>query len=690
MTARVSHPRLLAAAAAAIALLFILASDLLEPLENLSLDWRYQLRRASGDELSPVVVGIGDSAFTLAERAPTELTRNPILAQMSRPWPWDRRVFAAVVRTLRAAGARAIVFDVVFSAPNTGDADFASALAEPGAPVILAALFQDQHTAEGEGTVTFLEPRVELLASRQVSSGFANIATDRDGVVRQTWLTTSDESVLAGWSAPAHDEVQIPSLAAATVTVLGSRTLPERGHIDFRRPLDRFPQVPIENLFLRDRWEGALLDHGRLFRDRVVLVGPWSEIRFKDYHATPFGRMPGVELQAHVVTSLLGAGLLRVAPPAFTAAAVVTLTALAVLLSITLRRASWQAAGIALIGALWLTAASFAFVRLGWIVPLAAPLGALVATGGAAMTARTIGEQRERRRVRRLLASYVSEEVARVIVRQPDAFEIALRGERRPVTVLFADIRDFTSFAEQAAPEAFIAQLNEYLRPVVDCVLATGGTLQKFIGDAVLAVWGDTHTTGEAGDALRAVSAALAIEQAVVELNARWSGRTDRPPLRIGVGLHQGPAMVGNIGHPRRMEFAVLGDTVNLASRLEGANRFFGTTILVGETVHALAAEQFHFAPVAKIVVKGRQQAVAVFTPIGSRRDAAPAWLEPYRAAVAALDAGRFTVAAKIFATLPIDDVRFGALFASQTEFARQLALAPPPAWDGTRRFDKK
>jgi adenylate cyclase len=288
------------------------------------------------------------------------------------------------------------------------------------------------------------------------------------------------------------------------------------------------------------------------------------------------------------------------------------------------------------------------------------------------------------------LSSYVSEEVARVIVRQPDAFESALRGERRVVTVLFADIRNFTSLAERAEPGAFIAQLNEYLRPVVDCVLTTGGTLQKFIGDAVLAVWGDTHTTGEKADAVRAVEAALAIEQAIIRLNAGWAGRADRAPLRIGVGLQQGAAMVGNIGHPRRMEFAVLGDTVNLASRLEGANRFFGTTVLVGDTVGALVADQFHLVPVARIVVKGRSQPVEVYTPFGPRAAPAPAWLPAYLTARDALQAGRFAEAAAAFGALPTEDVRFGALFHHQQQLAARFAAAPPPAWDGTIHLEQK
>jgi len=618
-----------------VAFAFSWETDTLETLENLTIDARHRLSPDATGDPCAVVVGINDSSLDIATiAAPRELQHDPVLAAMGRSWPWDRRVFAAVVRKLRAAGARAIVFDFVFESTTAGDPEFIQALAEPGAPVVLAGLFQEEHSLEGEGMVPLKEPRLDFLARPRVSMGFANVYPDDDGLIRQTILATSAKRVKEGWTPPAPGEAVTPSLAAATAKALGVSGLPAGGYIEFRGPPERFPSVPVENLFFEDRWKGAVIERGALFRDRVVLVGPRSEITFKDYYATPLGWMAGVELQAHIIAGLLGDGLLRRAPHEVSVLAVVALAALAATLGVALRRATWQIAGVGLVAGVWTGVAWVAFAQARYILPVAAPLGALLSTGAVALGLRYIGEQRERRRVRRLLSSYVSEEVARVIVRQPEAFESALRGDRRPVTVLFADIRNFTSLAEHAAPGAFIAQLNEYLHPVVDCVLVAEGTLQKFIGDAILAVWGDTHTAGEKGDAVRAVSAALAIEQTIVRLNAGWANQPDRPPLRIGVGLHQGPAMVGNIGHPRRMEFAVLGDTVNLASRLEGANRFFGTTVLVGDTVHALAADEFHFIPVARVVVKGRSQPVEVFAPFSPRSEVAPAWFTDYMAAL--------------------------------------------------------
>jgi adenylate cyclase len=664
----------------------------LETMENLSVDFRHHVRGGRGPDDRIAILGIGDSSFDIAERAPTVAAGEPALARMAGAWPWDRRVFATVVRTLRAAGARAIVFDVVFGAVTGGDAEFAAALREPGAPVVLAAVFLEQRTPEGEATVTWAEPRAEFLAAPSVTTGFASLWPEPDGVVRRARPTYSLPALLAGEDLPTSTRDLQPSLAAAAAALAGGTAQPAapRGFIDFRGPAGTFPIVPLEHLFLPDRWAGATLDRGAVFRNRIVFVGPVSELRFKDYHATPFGRMPGVELQANIVSHLLDRPLAQQWEPFATVAAIAGMALLAAALSFGLGGAVAQLVALAVIAAAWLGAACVLFAMGPHVVPVVAPLAGLLGVGGFGIALRYAVEQRERRRLRQLLGSYVSEEIAEVVSRQPGSFEAALRGERREVAVLFADIRGFTSLLEHAEPAAFVAQLNEYLRPAVDAVLATRGTLQKFIGDAILAVWGDTHSEGAAADATHAVETCLALRVALGQLNAGWTGRADRMRLQIGVGVCHGPVMLGNIGHPRRMEFTVLGDTVNLAARLEGANRVFGTTVLVGETVRQLAGERFHFAPVARVVVKGRQQAVAVFTPVARAEDAPPPWFANYLAAYEALQAGRRAEAAAQFAALPTDDADWTPLFFHQLNLTTRLAADPAAPWDGRVMLDTK
>jgi adenylate cyclase len=686
-----SRGRLNAIAAALTVLgsiLFSLPWDGLDNAENLTVDLRYQVRGAADTEGDAIIVGVADSSFTVAERAPAEAARNPALAAMSAPWPWDRQVFAETVRRLRASGARLIVFDIVLAAETAGDATFAQVLAEPGAPVVFASLWQEAHSAVGEGTVTLVEPREPFLAANGRRAGYANFTPDDDGVLRRL-ATRETAGGLLGDDAPTAARAQ-PSLALAAALALRPETVARPGYIDFRRPHGTIPTLPIEDLFLPDRWNGSWLQAGRLFRDRIVWVGPLSEIRFKDYHATPLGRMAGVEAQAQALETFLGDGPRQPLGRAAALACVWALALAGMLATRLCRRVSWQLAVVAggVIG--WGLLSFALFATAGLVLPVVAPLAAWLIAAAGGISVRVVTEQRERRRIRAILGRYVSEEVARVIADQPENFSQSLRGGRREVTVLFADLRGFTTWVETAEPEEFVAQLNEYFRAVVDCVLAQGGTLQKFIGDAVLAVWGDTRSSGAAADAAGAVDAALAMQAAVARLNETWAGRADRQPMHIGVGLHHGTAMVGNVGHPQRMEFTVLGDVVNVAARLESANRQLGTGILVSGSIRDLLAATHRFLPLGPTLLKGKREPVALFVPLGPLTARAPVWLPRAEAAHVLWSTGKFSAAAAAYDELTAEAAMLAELFRERAGVARQFVQSPPVDWTGVYRLETK
>jgi adenylate cyclase len=491
---------------------------------------------------------------------------------------------------------------------------------------------------------------------------------------------------------PRHDEPLLPSLALAALqasrpeaTVSGPG-----GYLNYLGPDGTIPTIPIEELFDPGRWNSSWLRGGQLFRDQVVWVGWLSDLQFKDSYVTPLGRMAGVETQAQAFETLRGRGVLRPFSWAATLACVWLLALAGVIVAGAALRVSVQLAIVVGVVLAWGGLALGLFFGAGLVLPMVAPLGAWLVAGGGGAGVRFIMEQRERRRLRGMLGRYVSEEVARIIVEQPEEFSQSLRGGRRPVTVLFADLRGFTSWVEQAEPEAFVAQLNEYFSAVVDCVLAQGGTLQKFIGDAVLTVWGDTRSAGAATDTARAVDAALAMQAAVTRLNAAWAGRPDRTPMAIGIGLHHGVAMVGNVGHAQRMEFTVLGDVVNVAARLESANRQLDTTVLVSETVRDLIVATHRCVPLGRFGLKGRREAVGLFVPLGPQSEPAPDWLAPADAALAAWTRGDFSSAATAYAELAGRPTPLAEFFAQQAERARRFVAAPPAEWQGAYRFDSK
>ena len=244
---------------------------------------------------------------------------------------------------------------------------------------------------------------------------------------------------------------------------------------------------------------------------------------------------------------------------------------------------------------------------------------------------------------------------------------------------------------ETSDADKLVAQLNEYFLEMVGTVLKEGGTLQKFIGDAIMAAWGDTHSESLETDAQRAVSAALQMRGALAKLNERWKNEKDRPKLSIGIGVNHGDVIVGNIGHPQRMEFTVLGDGVNLAARLESATKQFHADILIGEQTEQLTREKFIFRTVDLLTVKGKTKPVEVFALLNDRSQPAPAWLEKYEGAVKLYRNRKFGEAARLFETARKEIGIKDYLCEMYIERCEVYLEEPPPTdWDGSYTLTEK
>ena len=332
-----------------------------------------------------------------------------------------------------------------------------------------------------------------------------------------------------------------------------------------------------------------------------------------------------------------------------------------------------------------------AFNNYHMVVPMMPALFCFVATGSFGIIFEYTLEQLERRRYRNVLDRYVSKNVAKTILNDRRSFLQALKGRKQPVTVLFSDIRGFTTMTESSDPDKLVAQLNEYFSDMVGSVLQHNGTLQKFIGDAIMAVWGDTHSQGIEVDARRAVTSALQMRDALAKLNANWKENPDRPKLTIGVGVNHGEVIVGNIGHPQRMEFTVLGDGVNLAARLESATKQFRTDILVGEQAVKLTQEHFVYRTVDLLTVKGKTRPVEVFSLLSDRSLPSPAWLAKYHEAVSLYRARKFPEAAAGFesARQEIGGEDFLCTM-YRLRCAAYEQKPPPENWDGSFALAEK
>jgi adenylate cyclase len=290
-----------------------------------------------------------------------------------------------------------------------------------------------------------------------------------------------------------------------------------------------------------------------------------------------------------------------------------------------------------------------------------------------------------------VLDRYVSKNVAKTILDDRRSFVEALKGRKQPVTVLFSDIRGFTTMTEVSDPDKLVDQLNEYFLDMVGGVLKHEGTLQKFIGDAIMAVWGDTHSRGLEADARGAVETALLMRAALAKLNSAWKDNPDRKKYSIGIGVNHGSVIVGNIGHPQRMEFTVLGDGVNLAARLESATKQFHTDILIGEEVEKLTRENFVYRTVDLLTVKGKSKPVEVFGLLSDRTVAPPAWLARYHEGIQLYRARKFSEAAALLESVRKEIGGEDFLCAMYASRCVAYEISPPPAdWDGSFTLSEK
>jgi adenylate cyclase len=306
--------------------------------------------------------------------------------------------------------------------------------------------------------------------------------------------------------------------------------------------------------------------------------------------------------------------------------------------------------------------------------------------GAAAYSYATEG--RQKRAIRRMFSHYLSEAVISHLLAHPEGLKLG--GERRRVTLLFSDLADFTSLSERLSPEAVVALLNDYLSRMTEIILAEEGVVDKFEGDAIMAFWG--APLDQPDQAVRACRAALRQQTALQEVNARLRGQ-GLPPLVMRVGINTGEAIVGNLGSARRFDYTAIGDAVNLASRLEGLNKYYGTAILVSEETAAAARGTLEVMEVDQVAVKGRETPVRVFQVLalaGALSAAAAQAREAFARGLAAYRQRCFGEAARHFDEA-LRNAPEGKPASALLQRCREFVAAPPPPdWDGVFRPEGK
>ncbi len=571
-------------------------------------------------------------------------------------WPWPRDAHAAIVQYLSAAGARLIVFDVMFPEADVGDPEadtiFAEALSASGR-VILPLLFGRAQTAErgagdtGVGAFQSMEAPHPLFRSEALDLGSVNLNADPDGVVR------SDRLVYA------YDGRLYPSLALAAARQLAPERFGGTPNVQSGEVRLAGERVPVTEGRMVLRWRGPYLEGGTstypiypafrilnsaaqvrvgappdvpmaALRGKVVFVGV-TAAGTEEFDARPNPMRafdPGVLVHATALDDLLQGDWIERAP--WWADGVTVAAAALGVGGLTALGTPWLAAAASVVVLTLVAAGAFVAFAGGWWVGLAAPLVAGGLTLLAGLTVSWATEGREKRRVRDLFSRYVSPEYVRRLT--DDVENLRLGGQRRELTLLFSDIRGFTSLSERLPAEEVIGVLNEYLDRMTAVVFEHGGTLDKFIGDAVMAFWG--APVPEPRQATRAVEAALHMLEETATLNRQWRERGVPVELEIGIGVHTGEAVVGNVGSlARKLDYTAIGDAVNLASRLESLNKELGTHVIVSESTRIAVEGDYDFRALDEVRVRGKEKPVKIYELRGpgqgspTRRPSAPSTL---------------------------------------------------------------
>lgn len=641
-----------------LALVVGLGGTVWRPWQSLELrlfDQWSRLSASRGSVLPITIVGVDEASF----------------AQIGQRWPWPRDLHARLIDRLTEAGAAVIAFDMIFAenASPGEDAAMAAAIRRAG-NVVLAADHVYQETA-GLRQWLRVDPLPEL-QSAGARSGLTSVVIDGDAVIRRFpdspdifWRQTiaalqaaRPELGLAG---------DIP--AGALVRHLGpAHTFP---YVSYHRVLAESEQLPPE-----------------LFRDQIVLVG--RDVRASpevgnaqaDLFATPFLDTsqlltPGVEIHATLIENALTGSAIA---PASLTQTMGMLSLFAVLALPALRR--WHPAG----SGLWLGA--LAAVALGlswwlfehhsfWMAPGATASTLVMMYVGNGLLA-YLAERERAAQIKGAFAKYVAPQVVEQMVARPEL--VRLGGERRELTLLFCDLAGFTSMSERLTPEAVARVINRYLTAMTRIIISRGGTVDKFIGDAVMAFWGAPLT--DAQHARHAVEAAVAMQQAMDDLQAEFAAM-GAGIVSLRIGIHSGPAVVGNMGSEERFDYTALGDTVNLASRLEGINKIYGTRILLSSSTAEALGPDIRVRTVDRVRVKGKNEAVEVMTPCEniSLIEATEQAIRAYRAADWARARQLWLQIAEHY---PGDVL--AAVFLPRID---ELECNPPIDWDGSVALEK-
>jgi adenylate cyclase len=563
-------------------------------------------------------------------------------------WPWPRLIHATVIDYLAAAGAKVIGYDILFAERDirkfmVGDSEWTgdesdAALVEStkkaGTVVHIAEassgeLVDPSRALKEDLDAPALNVRVPSTGCAEprprLTPPFAALAGASRGIGHSLFIVDSNGAVRRVSPVVQVGDRAIPSFALAATMAAGatpvlnatidyagncSVMIPWRGAALNSNGQESFTSFAFYDVFYSQQQilEGQKpgIDPA-LFKNRIVIVGGTAE-GLKEAFTTPFpqGEINGPEVHANIVDSLLADRSIERSPAAVTIGLVIAAAVVVGVAGAFFN--AWITGAIALVFFTLLVWQSVALFGRGLWIPVTVPTLALVFAYVGDLAWKYVIEGREKRQVKKLFSRYVSKDVYEQLVANPSL--AALGGARRHMTVLFSDIRGFTTMSEKGTPEDVVRQLNELFTRMVAVVFEHRGTVDKFVGDMVMALYGAPLDDEEHAE--HAVQTALAMIRTLNEMNQEWA-REGRPQLDIGIGVNTGDMIAGNVGSESIMSYTVIGDAVNLGARLESLNKDYGTRIIISQATRDRLKGRYDIHPLGDVVVKGKSQPVAIY-----------------------------------------------------------------------------
>jgi adenylate cyclase len=545
---------------------------------------------------------------------------------LHEPWPWPRSELAEIVNWLSKAGARVIGLDIFLFDPSANPANdqaLANALQNAKATVLVN---QIHPTAQFNGETNELPlPIFQKVIS---GIGITEVTRDQDAITRGvTAYQAFNGTVYYNWAfqvASLFLGVDPPSNPSPAGLSFNGQFVPLNNNgqllVNFAGPSGTYVH----------QYSAAFVPLGdypqSIFRNKIVLIGSTSET-LQDYYPTPFSPnspTPGVEVIANTVATILQGDYLSKAPP-WTTIVLIVLAAIAAWFIAKIPRPTLAITLLAGVLLVYFFAQFEVFVQARWEFAVVTPatmlfLGVVIPTLDQA-----VSQELEKRRVRNLFSRFISPEMVTQLVETQDINSLNRRAE---LTILFSDIRGFTTISEKLKPEEVVSLLNPYLAAMTNVIHKHGGTVDKYEGDAIVAFFGEPIQYPD--HARRAVRAALEMRQVLYDLNQQWIAEgQSKDGFEIGIGLNTGQVFVGLLGSEQRMNYTIIGDNANLASRLQDQTKEFGWPILISESTYQQVKDEFNAEFADSRLVKGKTEPVRIYKLLGANGAPESEWVKP-------------------------------------------------------------